>query len=101
MSFSASILFRAWHGRAAQQCGALATYESAVGIKVDRERVRLLNAIAAIGFLAFRHGRRPEEAWCGRTLIEDLAWTNAALGQVGASAVTLPSAAAEGNTRRV
>jgi aminoglycoside phosphotransferase (APT) family kinase protein len=63
--------------------GALATYESATGIKIDRDRVRLLNAIAAIGFLAFRRGQPPEEAWCGRTLDQDLAWTTAALAGVG------------------
>jgi len=63
--------------------GALATYESATGIKIDRDRARLLNAVAAIGFLAFRHGHPPEEAWCGRTLAQDLAWTSAALERVG------------------
>ena len=59
--------------------GALAVYEPATGLRIDRERVRLLNAISAIGFLAFRHGHAPDEVWCGRTLAEDLAWTNAAL----------------------
>lgn len=63
--------------------GALASYESATGIQIDRGRVRLLNAVAAIGFLAFRHGHLPEETWCGRTLAEDLAWTHAALEPVG------------------
>ena len=63
--------------------GTLATYESATGIKIDRDRARLLNAVAAIGFLAFRHGHPPEEAWCGRTLAQDLAWTSAALERVG------------------
>jgi aminoglycoside phosphotransferase (APT) family kinase protein len=63
--------------------GALATYEPATGISIDRERVRLLNAVAAIGFLAFRHGHQPQEAWCGRTLAQDLAWTNAALARAG------------------
>ncbi len=63
--------------------GALATYESATGITIDRDRVRLLNAVSAIGFLAFRHGHPPEETWCGRTLAQDLAWTNAALERVG------------------
>jgi aminoglycoside phosphotransferase (APT) family kinase protein len=59
--------------------GALAAYEPATGVKIDRQRVHLLNAIAAIGFLGFRHGHLPEEPWCGRTLAEDLAWTEAAL----------------------
>ena len=63
--------------------GALATYEPATGIKIDQDRVRLLNAVAAIGFLAFRRGHPPEEAWCGRTLAQDLTWTHAALERVG------------------
>ena len=63
--------------------GALSVYEPATGIRIDRDRVRLFNAIAAIGFLAFRHGHRPDEAWCGRTLAEDLAWTDAALRLIG------------------
>jgi aminoglycoside phosphotransferase (APT) family kinase protein len=63
--------------------GALSTYEPATGIRIDRERVRLLNAVAAIGFLAFRRGHPPEETWCGRTLAQDLAWTDAALQRVG------------------
>jgi aminoglycoside phosphotransferase (APT) family kinase protein len=63
--------------------GALATYESATGIRIDRACVRLLNAVAAIGFLAFRHGHQPQETWCGRTLVQDLAWTNAALERAG------------------
>jgi aminoglycoside phosphotransferase (APT) family kinase protein len=63
--------------------GALASYETATGIRINRHRVRLLNAVAAIGFLAFRHRHPPEEAWCGRTLAEDLAWTDAALRLIG------------------
>ena len=63
--------------------GALAAYEAATGTKIDRARVLLLNAVAAIGFLAFRYGHAPEEAWCGRTLDEDLAWTRAALAHAG------------------
>jgi aminoglycoside phosphotransferase (APT) family kinase protein len=63
--------------------GARATYEWATGVNIDRDRVRFLNAIAAIGFLAFRHGHPPHEAWCGRTLAEDLAWTHDALERAG------------------
>jgi aminoglycoside phosphotransferase (APT) family kinase protein len=59
--------------------GALAAYEPATGVKIDLGRVLLFNAVAAIGFLGFRHGHPPQEAWCGRTLDEDLAWTRAAL----------------------
>jgi hypothetical protein len=63
--------------------GALSTDEPATGIRIDRARVRLLNAVAAIGFLDFRRGHPPEQAWCGRTLAQDLAWTDAALQRVG------------------
>jgi aminoglycoside phosphotransferase (APT) family kinase protein len=63
--------------------GAIDAYQSITGVAIDRGRVRLLNAVAAIGFLAFRHGHPPEEVWCGRTLDEDLAWTRAALSQAG------------------
>jgi aminoglycoside phosphotransferase (APT) family kinase protein len=63
--------------------GALSVYEPVTGIRIDRERIRLFNAVAAIGFLAFRHGHPPEEAWCGRTLAEDLAWTEGALRLIG------------------
>src|SRR5665213_531659 len=63
--------------------GARATYESTTGVKIDRDRVRLLNAVAAIGFLAFRRGHLPDEPWCGRTLAQDLAWTDDALKRVG------------------
>ena len=34
--------------------GAIGAYERATGVQIDRDRVRLLNAVAAIGFLAFR-----------------------------------------------
>jgi aminoglycoside phosphotransferase (APT) family kinase protein len=63
--------------------GALSAYEPAAGIRIDRDGVRLLNAVAAIGFLGFRYGRAPEETWCGRTLEQDLAWTHKALAIAG------------------
>jgi hypothetical protein len=63
--------------------GAIVAYERATGVRIDPARVRLLNAIAAIGFLAFRNGHPSEEEWCGRTLAGDLAWTNAALKAAG------------------
>jgi aminoglycoside phosphotransferase (APT) family kinase protein len=63
--------------------GALSVYEPATGIRINRERLRLFNAVSAIGFLAFRHGHPPEEAWCGRTLAEDIAWTDGALRSIG------------------
>lgn len=71
------------HADAPMLEGALSTYEPATGIRIDRDRVWLLNAVAAIGFLAFRRGHLPEEAWCGRTLAQDLAWTSAALQRAG------------------
>lgn len=63
--------------------GALAVYQPLTGVTIDRTRVYLLNAVSAIGFLAHRHGHPPEEAWCGRTLAEDLRWTDAALAAAG------------------
>jgi aminoglycoside phosphotransferase (APT) family kinase protein len=63
--------------------GALSAYEPAAGMKIDRDRVLLLNAVAAIGFLGFRYGHAPGEAWCGRTLAQDLAWTHKALTFAG------------------
>ena len=63
--------------------GALAAYERVTGVRIDRDRVRLFNAACAVGFLAFRKGHPPEEAWCGRTLAEDLAWTDLALARAG------------------
>jgi Phosphotransferase enzyme family len=63
--------------------GAIVGYERATGVRIERARVRLLNAIAAVGFLAFRKGHSPEEDWCGRTLAGDIAWTNAALKAAG------------------
>jgi aminoglycoside phosphotransferase (APT) family kinase protein len=63
--------------------GAVAIYEPMTGQTINRDRVYLLNAVAAIGYLAYRHGRAPEEGWCGRTLAQDLAWTHAALTSAG------------------
>jgi aminoglycoside phosphotransferase (APT) family kinase protein len=63
--------------------GAIAIYEPITGEAIDRDRVWLLNAVAAIGYLAFRHGHAPDEEWCGRTLWQDLAWARAALTGAG------------------
>jgi len=63
--------------------GAIAAYEPLTGVQIDRDRVRLLNATAAIAFLGFRFGHAPEEEWCGRTLAQDLAWTTGALDAAG------------------
>jgi hypothetical protein len=59
--------------------GALQAYEPGLGIRLDRDRIRLFNAACAIGFLAFRQGTAPETRSCGRTLAEDLAWVQYAL----------------------
>jgi aminoglycoside phosphotransferase (APT) family kinase protein len=63
--------------------GALAVYEPLVGVALSRARIRLYNAASAVGFLASRDGHAPDENWCGRTLSEDLAWTEYALSRVG------------------
>jgi hypothetical protein len=54
---------------------------------IERVSAALVKAglapVAAIGFLAFRHGHLPEEPWYGRTLAQNLAWTGAALERIG------------------
>jgi aminoglycoside phosphotransferase (APT) family kinase protein len=65
---------------------ALAAYEPLVGVKPSRPRIHLYNAASAVSFLAYRDGHAPDERWCGRTLAEDLAWTEHALTQVGLAA---------------
>lgn len=65
---------------------ALEAYEAALGIHLDRDLIRLGNAAAALGFLAFRHGTPPEEKSCGRTLAEDLDWLRWILGRLGMAA---------------
>ena len=62
---------------------ALAAYEPAAGITLDRARIRLLNAASAVTFLAHRAGSGPDERPAGRTLAEDLAWTDLALTRAG------------------
>ena len=58
---------------------ALDVYEPMLGVRLDRERIRLCNAACAIGFLAHRAGSPPEARPCGRTLAEDLAWVGNAV----------------------
>ncbi len=62
---------------------ALEAYEPALGVRLDRGRIRLCNAACAIGFLAHRAGTPPEARPCGRTLAEDLTWTRSALRGLG------------------
>jgi aminoglycoside phosphotransferase (APT) family kinase protein len=61
---------------------ALAVYEPATGVTIDRARVLLENAGCALTFLAERRGHAPEARPCGRTLAEDLRWVRAALARV-------------------
>ena len=46
--------------------GALEVYEPALGLRPDRDRIRLGNGACAIGFLAFRYGTPPESRSYGR-----------------------------------
>jgi hypothetical protein len=61
---------------------ALAVYEPAIGISLNRDRIRLYNAACAIGFLAFRDGVAPEQRSCGRTMAEDLDWVRSAVAHL-------------------
>jgi Ser/Thr protein kinase RdoA (MazF antagonist) len=60
---------------------ALAVYEPATGVRIGRDRVRMLNAACAVAFLAFRAGAAPDDKPAGRTLAEDLRWTEMALNR--------------------
>ena len=64
---------------------ALAAYQAALGLSLDRDRIRLCNAACALGFLADREGVPPEAKPCGRTLAEDLEWVGQALRGVGSA----------------
>jgi aminoglycoside phosphotransferase (APT) family kinase protein len=57
---------------------ALEVYQSATGLQISRNRVRLYNAACSISFLAFRMGTPPHQKSCGRTLAEDLKWVHSA-----------------------
>jgi hypothetical protein len=57
---------------------AMAAYEAVVGRRLSPRRVLLYNAVSACSYLAHRFGVAPEEKCCGRTLVEDLAWTRSA-----------------------
>ncbi|OEO31784.1 hypothetical protein VW23_014625 [Devosia insulae DS-56] len=62
---------------------AVEAYEAAGGQPIDLGRVRLLNAAAAVAFLALRGDAAPEEKPAGRTLDEDLRWVRMALERAG------------------
>jgi hypothetical protein len=55
------------------------TYEAATGYAIQRGRVLLYNAACAVTFLAFRSGISPDACWCGRTLAEDMRWSQHAI----------------------
>jgi hypothetical protein len=61
---------------------AMAAYEAVVGRRLSPQRVLLYNAVSACSYLAHRFGVAPEEKCCGRTLVEDLAWTGSATQRV-------------------
>ncbi len=62
---------------------AIEAYEAAGGQPIDLDRVRLLNAAAAVAFLALRGDAGPDEKPAGRTLAEDLRWVRMALERAG------------------
>jgi len=64
---------------------ALAIYEPATRLKIDRARVLLENTACACSFLAERRGHAPETRPCGRTLTEDLGWVRASIARSRAS----------------
>ena len=61
---------------------ALAVYEPATGVAIDRARVLLDNAGCALSFLADRLGHPADARPCGRTLAEDLRWVRGAVARL-------------------
>ncbi len=62
---------------------AMAAYRGATGIALDRHRVLVRNALAAVAYLADRAGHGADEVVAGRTLAGDLRWTAWALDRCG------------------
>jgi len=58
---------------------AISAYESAIHHRIERRRIFLYNAACAFTFLADRTGTGPEQCPCGRTLAEDLRWSQGAI----------------------
>jgi aminoglycoside phosphotransferase (APT) family kinase protein len=58
-------------------------YTLATGFELTRRRILLYNAACAIGHLADRAGFDPNEPISGRTLAQDLVWTQWALKRSG------------------
>jgi aminoglycoside phosphotransferase (APT) family kinase protein len=67
---------------------ARAAYEPVVGRTILRDRVLLYNAACAASYLAYRAGRRAGERWCGRTLAEDLRWSDFAISKALGAALS-------------
>jgi Ser/Thr protein kinase RdoA (MazF antagonist) len=65
---------------------AASAYEAATSCRIERGRVRLYNAACAVSFLAFRAGIPPDTRWCGRTLAEDVQWSEHAIAHAMESA---------------
>ena len=72
---------------------AVFTYRDATGIELDRHRILVGNALAAVAHLADRAGHGADEVVAGRTLAGDLRWTAWALDRCG-----FGSAARQGRT---
>lgn len=62
---------------------ALKSYFDATGRTLETKKIHLHNALSACSYLASRVGHEASERWCGRTLVEDSAWVDAALKRVG------------------
>jgi aminoglycoside phosphotransferase (APT) family kinase protein len=62
---------------------ALKGYYEATGHTLEKKKIYLHNALSACSYLANRVNHDASEAWCGRTLAEDIAWVDAALKRVG------------------
>ena len=62
---------------------AVEVYELGAGVRIDRARVALYNAVCCFSFLGTRPDD-PDARWCGRTLAEDLDWAKRALDRVEA-----------------
>jgi hypothetical protein len=65
---------------------AASAYEAATSYPIKRDRVLLYNAACAVSFLAFRAGIAPDTRWCGRTLAEDVQWSEHAIAHAIACA---------------
>lgn len=60
----------------------LEAYSKASGKQISRNRVALIHAFTTVSFLASRLDRPANQGVAGRTLSQDLAWTEEALGRI-------------------